>query len=95
LDPELASAVGTRARPGREERAERQGGSFLSSPQAAQACFELMGNVCAIRVHTKEAYPNEKALQILFMIRLLHPKAIAEKAVEHFFLLASSLIFEM
>jgi hypothetical protein len=35
LDPELASAVGTRARPGREERAERQGGSFLSSPQAA------------------------------------------------------------
>jgi hypothetical protein len=31
-----------------------------------QACFEVIGNVCAIRAYTQKPWPNEKTLQILF-----------------------------
>ena len=58
------------------------------------ACFEVMGNVCAIRAHTQEPCSNDQTLQIL-------PAALASEdncrksRRSRFFPLASSLIFEM
>jgi hypothetical protein len=42
-----------------------------------------MGNVYAIRAHTQEPCSNDQTFQIY--LRLLHPKAIAEKTARHFF----------
>jgi hypothetical protein len=54
-----------------------------------------MGYIYAALAHTQGPCPNGETLKFYFYLRLLHPKAVADKAAEYFFLLASSLIFEM
>jgi hypothetical protein len=67
---------------------------WLNRPNP-RACFEAMvGHACAIRAHTQETCPNGQTLQILFTAFASEGNCRKSRRA-FFFLLMSSLIFEM
>jgi hypothetical protein len=63
------------------------------------ACFEVMvmRHVCAIQAHAQEPCPNDQTLQILFTAFASEGNNCRKnrRTIFFYFLLASSLIFEM